>query len=146
MNKTLLTTIIATAVIVGGGAFYGGIQYQKNQSPASKFGQTGSQRFAGMGANASSSRLTGQVGGMTTGDIIAKDAASITVKLRDGSSKIIFYSDTSSIEKSVSGTSGDLAVGKTVIVNGKTNSDGSITAQSIQLRTIPATPTAPTAQ
>ena len=71
---------------------------------------------------------------MVSGDIISKDAMSITVKLRDGGSKIVFFSDTTEISRFASGSASDLLVGKSVMVNGKTNDDGSVTAQSIQLR------------
>ncbi len=45
------------------------------------------------------------------GDVIAKDDKSITIKMRDGSSKTIFYSDTSEISKSIKGTADDLTRG-----------------------------------
>lgn len=65
------------------------------------------------------------------GEIISKDADSITVKLPGGGSKIVFYSDSTEIGKSASGTSVDLEIGKTVIVNGAAHSGGNFAAKSI---------------
>lgn len=71
---------------------------------------------------------------MVAGEIISKDEKSVTVKLRDGGSKIVFYYDGTKIDKFVSGNAADLEVGKNVVVSGTTNFDGSVTAQSVQVR------------
>ena len=77
---------------------------------------------------------------MVGGEIIAKDASSITVKLRgtqsDGSagSKIIFLSDSTQVTKSAQGSTTDLSIGTQVSVFGTTNTDGSVSAQSVQIR------------
>jgi hypothetical protein len=123
MNKLLLSVII-TAVVVGGGAFYGGIKYQTSKTP---------QKPQMLGANIGNFRNRAGAN-FVNGEIITKDDKSITVKLQDGGSKIIFYSGTTEIGKSVNGTSADIEIGKTVSINGKANSDGSITAQSIQVK------------
>ena len=78
--------------------------------------------------------------GFIAGEILAKDATSITIKGRDGSSKIVLYSGSTEVSKFAAGSIDDIAVGKFVSVNGKTNSDGSITAQLIQVRSDMPTP------
>lgn len=130
MNKTVLI-ILGVAIAVGGGSFYGGMKYGQ-ANVLSGF----QQRMGGAGFGGG---RTGNRSGanLVAGEIIAKDAVSITVKLRDGGSKIVLYSGSTEIGKSVSGTNDDLVIGKTITANGTPNQDGSITAQSIQLRTLP---------
>lgn len=134
--KKLVVPILITAVVVGGLSFYGGMQYQQStvvaqrQQRAGGFGGAGGA--AGFGAGIGG--RGGQAGGLVNGDIISSDDKSITVKTRDGGSKIVFFSGSTSIMKSVDGVAADLATGKTVIVSGTPNSDGSVTAQTIQLR------------
>ncbi len=135
--------IIITLIIAGGGAFYGGMQYQKSKSPSSDFQnlrnlspEERQQRLQQMGMPGGSRGGNQNGGGFATCEIISKDDKSITFKLRDGGSRIIFYSNSTEISKFVAGTQNDLEVGKTVTVNGSANSDGSITAQSIQIRPV----------
>lgn len=129
--KKILPIIIAL-IIIGGGAFYGGMKYTGSRSPAGQFSR-------GDLSNAGGRVLFGGPGGQrggagfVAGEILSKDDKSITIKLPDGGSKIVFFSDSTEIAKSVNGSISDLEVGKTVTANGTANSDGSITAQSIQL-------------
>jgi hypothetical protein len=140
--KKPLPIFIIILLVVGAGAFYGGMEYQQNKNPLS---QGDFQNFRNLSPEERQARLQqfgangirGQGGvradgGFVNGEIIAKDDKSITVKLRDGGSKIVFYSDSTEVSKFVNGTDSDLEVGKTIIVTGKANQDGSITAQSIQ--------------
>ena len=88
------------------------------------FNVNGTQRGARQGAN----------GGVVSGQILSQDAKSITLKLNNGGSKIIFLSDTTQIMKSTTGAVADLTTGENLMVNGTANADGSITAQTIQIR------------
>lgn len=147
MNK-LIAIVIATAVVVGGGAFFGGMKYAESKSQRGQFSRADfqnlspeqrQQRLQELGANAGAGGgfgggQRGNAGGFTTGEIISKDDKSVTIKLRDGGSKIVFLSDSTEISKFAEGDLNDLAVGKNISVNSIANSDGSITAQSIQLR------------
>ncbi|EKD42866.1 MAG: hypothetical protein ACD_72C00549G0001 [uncultured bacterium] len=65
---------------------------------------------------------------------MAKDDKSVTVKMRDGGSKIIFFTSSTSVQKSATGTLEDLKVGDNISASGPANPDGSINAASIQLR------------
>jgi len=127
MKKIIIISIIII-ILVGAGSFYGGMIYGKNQSVKDfnpqnfRMGQAGNRNGNGAGAN------------FLTGDIIAKDDKSITIKLRDGGSKIVFFSDSTEITKLVSGLLSDLEIGKQIIVSGQQNSDGSYSAQTIQIR------------
>jgi len=144
--QKILPVIIITALIAGGGAFYSGIKYQqnlRNLSPEER--QARMQQFGTASAGAPRGMRAGGAG-FAAGEIIAKDDASITVKLPDANqpsdqtdqkqsgSKIIFFSKSTDIVKSVKGTAEDFAVGEQVIINGTANEDGSITAESIQMR------------
>lgn len=145
--KKLLLVAGAVAVIVGGGAFYGGMKYAQGRSGRGNFANLTPEQRQQFTANAGTGLRggmggqdrTGTNGNFTAGEIISKDDKSITVKMQDGGSKIVFYSGTTGISKFSEGNAGDLVVGKSVSVNGTANQDGSVTAQLIQMRPTPTT-------
>jgi len=131
MKKYLL--IIIVAAITAGAGFYGGTVYSKSVSASSASGRYAAMQ-GGLGQNAAARRSGSSAGGFTGVTITASDATSITVKTTDGGSKIVLVSGSTNITKSASGLLADLSVGKNVVITGTANSDGSVTAQSIQLR------------
>lgn len=149
-NKKYVIVVAGLIIIVG--AFFGGMKYgqskksittQDLQNLSSDQRQQLFQQTRGAGNSTGGRRgagANGQNGNFVNGDIIGKDDKSITVSLNGNGSKIVFFSDTTKIGKIVDGTTADLEVGKQVMVEGTKNSDGSLTAQSIQLRPTTATP------
>ncbi len=133
MSKKFLIIFILIVLVVGAGGFYGGMRYQQyaNQKRFTNLrGQNGDQ-LPSFGSGRAGNR---NGGGFVAGSITAKDDKSITVKTQDGSSKIVYFSDSTTIAKSVSGSSSDLSIGANVTVDGTSNSDNSVTAQNIQIR------------
>ena len=131
MKKYIVTIIVA--LVVGIAAFYGGMQYgaAANTSKTVAGATTGGFQRGTGGGRAGSGAFAN--GGVVAGQVISVDAQSITVQ-QGSSTKIVFYSGTTAIMKSASGTIGDVQSGANVMVVGTPNSDGSITAQTIQLR------------
>lgn len=142
MQKNIIIGVVIAVVFAGGG-FYGGMKY--NQSKTASATQNRFQQFAGRNGGAQGGqRMAGTTGampdgrqGFTGGEILSKDDKSITVKLRDGGSKIIFFSGSTQVTKSATGTPQDLITGTQVTVTGQANQDGSINAESIQIRPTP---------
>jgi hypothetical protein len=99
---------------------------------------TGARR-AGMagGFSASSTRTgggrAGSGGGFASGQVSAIDSQSITLQLANGNSEVVLYSSSTQVIKPTTASMSDLAVGTQVMIGGTENSDGSLTAQSIQI-------------
>jgi hypothetical protein len=136
-NKSTLIIGILVAIIVAIVAFFGGVKYQQMQAAKNPgnmmFGAQGQrgqfiQRF---GKGGGPGGFPG--GGAVMGQIVSADADSITVKMKDGSSKIVNLSSSTKISKTDTASSSDLKTGQTVAVFGTTNSDGSVSAEKIQL-------------
>jgi len=123
-NTTIITIVLV--LLVGSASFFAGMKYQQSKSP----------RFANFQGNRNGQfqqRATGGGARPVRGEILSQDDESITVKLADGSSKIVILSTTTSINKAAEGSKDDLKVGEQVYLFGSENSDGSITAQNIQI-------------
>lgn len=154
-----LVPIIIAIIMVGSGAFYGGMKYaESNRSGRGGLSQADfqnlqnlspeerQQRLQELGANIGGFRArTGgqQGGGFANGEIIAKDDETVTIKLHDGGSKIVFFSESTKLTKTTEGSLSNLEIGKTVLVSGKPNPDGSFTAETIQINPLMSIPQQP---
>jgi hypothetical protein len=129
----IILILVGLGVGFGGGYFFRNYQLTKMRGNFAAGGANGTfQRFNG----AVGARGTGQNGmmrGGTSGSILSMDDKSITVKMPDGSTKIVFLSDTTKYSNTAVSTRNDLKTGENVAVFGTPNSDGSVTATSIQL-------------
>jgi hypothetical protein len=137
MKNNLIIGVIVALIIGGGVGFFAGMTYQKNQKPNFATFSANGGNFQG-GQRGNGQFRTGGANGIagsrpTIGEIISSDDKSITVKLQDGSSKIVILTDKTSVNKEAEGTREDLKTGTNVMVIGTSNSDGSETATNIQL-------------
>lgn len=123
-DSKLMALVSVLIVLIGGGSFFAGMKYQQSKGP--RFGNSQGIRGGQLQQRSQGFRPV-------NGEIISVDEKSITVKLTDNSSKIILLTDTTAISKSTERTKDDLKVGEMIAAFGTENSDGSITAQNIQL-------------
>ena len=162
-NPMIITAIVG--VVLAAAGFGGGMMFQKSKdslkglsgtalqskitslglgtSGAQGTGNTnGARTFFGTGAPGAGFAGRGRAGGgFVSGDIVSADATSITVKDATGSTKVVYYTSATTIDKTVTGAASDLVIGQNVTTNGTANSDGSVAATTIQLR--PAGSTTP---
>jgi hypothetical protein len=130
IHTTRILISIVLIIVAAAGGFFGGMMFQKNQTPS--LGQTAGRgnfalRFgAGQnGQNAAFRPVRGQVLSMTND--------SLTVKMSDGSTKIVVLSSSTAFAQSTKAAVSDIKTGDTVNVVGTQNSDGSVTAQDVQI-------------
>lgn len=124
MKQQTIIYIVIALILGAGGGFFGGMKYQQTKSPSIRAGIVGGNRTGGR---------SGQGFRPVNGDVLSVDDKSMTVKLQDGSSKIVLFSATTTFSKSDTGNKSDVKTGERVAAFGTDNSDGSITAQSVQL-------------
>jgi len=144
MNKKNIIIIAVGVLAVMGLVFYGGMKLGGRDRVSENFkgSFSGSGQFnlqdSGMrglnGQNAGTLNKTVGMNGGVSGEVIAKDDKSITVKLKDGGSKIVLYSEKTSVSKMATSSLSDILVGEQIMVVGSSGQDGSVSAESIQVR------------
>ena len=136
MKPTQILVTIVLVLLVGGASFYAGMKYQSSGNRTFGAGQFFVQNGVGgvrMGMNGINRAGSAGAFRPVTGEITDADDKSITVKLQDGGSRIVFLAGNTAINKASEATKDDLTIGQTVAVFGQQNADGSVTAQTIQL-------------
>lgn len=137
-KQQTIAVIIALIVFTGLGYWAG----SASASGASGTGRSGASAYAGGfggagrggagGASAGANRSG--FGGAVTGSIISMDANSLTISMRPNGTRIVYFASSTSILKTDPGTVADLSTGTNVVVAGTPAADGSVVAQSIQIR------------
>ncbi len=137
MNRKNLIIVAVVLIIASGASFYAGVLHARSGTGARAVRTAGG--FGGAGATGATQR--GRLGNAAVGEIIAKDEQSVTVKLPSGGSRIVFFGASTMVGKMVAGNLDDLVLGENIVAAGSNNSDGSITANSIQIRPASTTET-----
>lgn len=130
VNKTLVISVLLIVLALGGG-FFAGVTYEKGKTVARNglyaFGQNGQMmrgRFGGQ---------NGQAFRPVRGQVLSIGQNTMTVKLANGNSEIVVFGQSTQFVKSQVASSSDVTTEDNVVVIGTQNSDGSITAQNVQI-------------
>jgi len=129
MDKKILLGLVIGGIILAGVSFYAGDKYGSSKAPSFN------RQFNG-GTMGNFGGARGSRGGNAPvmGQVISHDSNTLTVKLRDGGSKLVLLATSTEINKSTTGSVADLTPGQEVTVIGSANSDGSVNGQIIQVR------------
>ncbi|MDD5341415.1 MAG: DUF5666 domain-containing protein [Patescibacteria group bacterium] len=136
MKAQKIIALAVAVIVIGGASFYAGTLLAHGN-------KSGNRNMPGF-TNGIDARGAKGNDNFVNGQILSIDSSSITVKIPNNGSKIILLTDSTPISKMASGTKADLTVGETIMATGTTNTDGSVTAQSIQIRPSMPNPGAPT--
>jgi hypothetical protein len=121
--------IIVVALIFGIGGFFGGKAFSDYQR-AQQRGNFGRQFATGASGTAGRNRLNGRP---VSGSVMSIDEKSLTVKMVDGSTRIVILPDSATFSETINASKSAIKVGGNIAAFGTDNTDGSITAQNIQL-------------
>lgn len=130
-HKIIIIISAAVVVVAASSGFFAGVKYQESRRAAIVRQFAGGQGFGSRGFMTGNGSRAGIR--PVSGEIIGSDDKSITIKLADGSTKIVLVSETTLINKASQATRSELVTGGTVLVFGQESSSGIVTAQNIQL-------------
>jgi hypothetical protein len=131
-SKYLLPTVL---IVIGLGFGFAGGYYFKGFNQQKQFNEmrngVGQRGGIAMPSGGPARNMNGL--NSIEGEIISIDDESLTVKLMDGSTKIIFFSESTTYSNFQEAKKEDLKTGIKISVFGKTNIDNSVIAQRIQI-------------
>ena len=133
--KNIKPIVPIILVLIGlGVGFFGGYEYRNYRlKQAGGIVSTGNGTYRFMGRNGQNGAGMMMGRNAAFGSILSIDSNGITIKLQNGSSKIILFDSNTTYSNTVSAAQTDLKTGENVAVFGSTNSDGSVTATSVQI-------------
>jgi hypothetical protein len=146
MNKksTLVIWAIVIAVVFFGAGW--GISKSASSSSSATSATAARGTYTGTFSGTAGARARTSGAGLVAGTIVSVDPTSISIQLPNSTSTtattgstVVLYSTGTNILKSVIGSAADLTVGESVTIQGTANSDGSMSATSIQIRPTPVT-------
>lgn len=140
-NQKIIVACAVTAVIAGGVGYVGGVKMSSLKRPNMLSGRSGqTMNFRGNnGDGQKNTKVNGNVpsmmgrGGATSGEVTAKDDKSITIKMNDGSSRMVILSDKTTYRMSSDASLDKVVVGTKVAAFGEASADGSVVASNVEI-------------
>ena len=148
MKKNILIPLIIAGVIVlvagaAVGGFFGGKAYESNRASSIRNDFMRERGIQGFDPNAvpDMGQITGQNGANfsgggfgrgASGEIKSIDGNTLTLTTGQNETKVTL-SDTTTIVKTISGSTADLTAGQQVMVTGERDADGNVTATQVTI-------------
>jgi hypothetical protein len=123
--------LVVIVALVGG--FFAGKGMAAGVNAGARNGAFGTSTRPGSFGGARGAGGSG-AGGFTAGTVMSIDSQSITLQLMNGNSENVFYSSSTQIIVPQPASISSIKAGNTIMVGGTPNSDGSVTATTIQVR------------
>lgn len=140
VNQNIIVACVISAALAGGVGYKVGTSnfaFGRFSNSNEKLGGRGgmmqvNSNIRGQNTNSAGQGTMGR-GGALTGEVSAKDGKTLTLKLTDGSSRIVILSDTTTYRAAVESSLDKVEVGTNVAAFGTISTDGSTVATSIEI-------------
>ena len=133
ITKTMVISALLVLLALGGG-FFAGMTYQKGKAVVRNgFYAMTQGNQGGMMRGRFGQGQGGQNFRPVRGEVLSLSQNTMTVKLPNGNSEIVVFGQSTQFVKSEAASVSDVKTGDTVMVVGTQNSDGSVTAQNVEV-------------